>query len=40
MIAIDSVASRLELAQAFGADEVINLEQITDPKDRVRVCVN
>jgi threonine dehydrogenase-like Zn-dependent dehydrogenase len=36
VIAVDSVASRLELARAFGADHVIDLSQVPDSKDRIK----
>jgi len=35
VIAIDGIPSRLELARGFGADEVIDINQITDPRARV-----
>ena len=35
IIAIDSVAERLEMAKAFGADEVIDMTQVPDPRARV-----
>jgi threonine dehydrogenase-like Zn-dependent dehydrogenase len=42
-IAIGGPAGRLELAQAFGADHTINIEEITDPSarlDRVKRLTN
>ncbi len=36
VIAIDGVSSRLELARSFGADEVIDLNALPDPRQRVR----
>ncbi len=35
VIAIDGIDARLELARAFGADEVISIAQVEDPRDRV-----
>jgi threonine dehydrogenase-like Zn-dependent dehydrogenase len=35
VIAIDGVPSRLELAKRFGADEVIDISQVTDSNERV-----
>ncbi|MCD2114593.1 zinc-binding dehydrogenase [Rhodococcus rhodochrous] len=40
VIAIDGVPERLELAQAFGAHEVIDITRTTDVKDRVKVVRN
>jgi D-arabinose 1-dehydrogenase-like Zn-dependent alcohol dehydrogenase len=36
VIVIDSIPERLELARGFGADEVIDLEQLPDPDMRVQ----
>jgi threonine dehydrogenase-like Zn-dependent dehydrogenase len=36
VIAIDGVAERLELATAFGADALIDIDETTSAKDRVR----
>ncbi|MFV8171280.1 zinc-binding dehydrogenase [Mycolicibacterium peregrinum] len=36
VIAIDGVPERLELATAFGADSVIDLNEVTTPKDRAK----
>src|ERR1700730_17800219 len=36
VIVIDSIRARLELAAAFGADELIDLEELPDPETRVR----
>lgn len=36
IIAIDGIAERLELATAFGADTVIDLNAVTTPKDRAK----
>ncbi|MHA3020657.1 zinc-binding dehydrogenase [Mycobacterium sp. BMJ-28] len=36
VIAIDAVPERLELATAFGADAVIDLNEVATPKDRVK----
>lgn len=36
VVVIDAVPERLELARAFGADEVIDLTEFADVKDRVR----
>jgi len=36
VIVIDSVAARLELARAFGANETIDLSSLTVPEDRIR----
>jgi D-arabinose 1-dehydrogenase-like Zn-dependent alcohol dehydrogenase len=36
VIVIDGVKSRLELAAAFGADELIDFEQLPDPDQRVQ----
>jgi D-arabinose 1-dehydrogenase-like Zn-dependent alcohol dehydrogenase len=36
VIAIDSVAERLDLARDFGADETINLTDVTETRDRIR----
>lgn len=36
VIAVDGVRERLELARDFGADHLIDLTEITDPKDRAR----
>ncbi len=35
VIAIDGVPSRLDLAKRFGADEVIDISQMTEPADRI-----
>jgi threonine dehydrogenase-like Zn-dependent dehydrogenase len=35
IIAIDSVPERLEMARAFGADEVIDMNEMPDPRARV-----
>ncbi len=35
VIAIDGVPERLELARAFGAHEVIDINDLTDPRERV-----
>ncbi|HEY8476320.1 MAG TPA: zinc-binding dehydrogenase [Chloroflexota bacterium] len=35
VIVIDGIAERLELAVAFGADEVVNLRELPDPDQRV-----
>ena len=37
VIVVGAPASRLELAKAFGADEVISIEQVPDPEERIRV---
>jgi threonine dehydrogenase-like Zn-dependent dehydrogenase len=37
VIAIDGVSERLELATAFGADAVIDLVEVTAPKDRAKL---
>jgi threonine dehydrogenase-like Zn-dependent dehydrogenase len=37
LIAVDGVPERLELARAFGADAVINIRELPDPKERVRL---
>lgn len=37
VIAIDGVPDRLELATAFGADEVIDISEVTDAKDRAKI---
>ncbi len=37
VIAVDGVPERLELARAFGADAVINIREVADPKERVRL---
>ena len=34
VIVLDAVAERLELARAFGADEVIDVSEVTDPRER------
>jgi threonine dehydrogenase-like Zn-dependent dehydrogenase len=36
VIAIDGVRERLDLARAFGADDVIDITDIVDPKDRAK----
>ena len=36
VIAIDGVPERLELATAFGADHLIDINDVTTPKDRVK----
>lgn len=36
VVVVDAVPERLELARAFGADEVINLTDHPDPADRIR----
>jgi threonine dehydrogenase-like Zn-dependent dehydrogenase len=36
VIAVDSVPERLEMAQKFGADHVINIQEIDDPRARVK----
>ncbi len=36
VIAIDGIAERLELAAAFGADTVLDLNQVATPKDRAK----
>lgn len=36
VIAIDGVPERLELAKAFGADAVLDLNEVATPKDRVK----
>ncbi|MHB8619190.1 MAG: zinc-binding dehydrogenase [Chloroflexota bacterium] len=35
VVVLDSVAQRLEVARAFGADEVIDTSEITNPADRI-----
>ncbi|MEE2750284.1 MAG: zinc-binding dehydrogenase [Myxococcota bacterium] len=35
VIAIDGIEARLELARSFGADEVISIAQVDDPRERV-----
>jgi len=37
VIAIDGVPERLELATAFGADEVIDISDVTSEKDRAKI---
>ena len=37
VIAIDGVPERLELAAAFGADEVIDISDVTSEKDRAKI---
>lgn len=37
IIVIDAIAARLELARAFGADEVLDASEVADPKDRTRM---
>jgi threonine dehydrogenase-like Zn-dependent dehydrogenase len=37
VIAIDGVPERLELAMAFGADQVVDLTEMSAPKERVKV---
>ena len=39
-IVVGGPAERLELAQAFGADAVINIEDIRDPQERVRAVLD
>jgi D-arabinose 1-dehydrogenase-like Zn-dependent alcohol dehydrogenase len=36
VIAIDKIASRLELAKEFGADFTVNASEITEPKERTK----
>ncbi len=36
-IVVGGPADRLELAQAFGADAVVNIDEIKDPKERARI---
>jgi len=36
VIAVDGVPERLELARAFGADEVIDIADLADPRDRAK----
>lgn len=36
IVVIDAIPARLELAKAFGADEVLNAAEMTEPKDRTR----
>jgi threonine dehydrogenase-like Zn-dependent dehydrogenase len=37
VIVVDQIPGRLELARAFGADQTINLREVPDRKDRVRL---
>jgi L-iditol 2-dehydrogenase len=37
VIVVDQIAGRLELARAFGADETINIREMTERKDRVNL---
>ncbi len=37
VIVIDQIAGRLELARQFGADHTINLKEVTERKDRVKL---
>lgn len=36
VIVVDAVPERLDLAKAFGADDVVSLAEYPDPKDRIR----
>lgn len=36
VIAIDSVAERLDLARTFGADQTIDLSEVSEPRERIR----
>lgn len=36
IVVVDAIPARLELAKAFGADEVLNAAEVSDPKDRTR----
>ncbi len=40
VIAIDGIDARLELARSFGADEVISITEMTDPRARVGEVMN
>ena len=37
VIVVDQIAGRLELARQFGADHTINLKEVTERKDRVKL---
>jgi threonine dehydrogenase-like Zn-dependent dehydrogenase len=40
VVAVDGVGERLHLARAFGADATVDLTEVPDPKDRVRMVRN
>jgi L-iditol 2-dehydrogenase len=37
VVVVDQIPGRLELARAFGADETINIKEVTERKDRVNL---
>jgi threonine dehydrogenase-like Zn-dependent dehydrogenase len=37
IVAVDRIPARLELARAFGADHVVNVDEITDAEERARL---